>query len=473
MSIRNLGDWSELDQDRDPVYADPDRVRAAQKGYQHISTTIDNTVTRLQKIVDANSDGLAGQYVSELQDSAGSIVDRLSKAGVRYRDVADQIARYEPDLDQGLAETAAALNDARAAQTAQAKASAMPDPQKAPDGTTSFVEMQKGTAKSNVTDQANSDLDAAKKRLNAALDALNAAGKRFGDAVNGNNYNDGLTDTFWDRLDAIFAEISKYLGYIGIALAALAFLIPGLNVLLLVGVVAGVASLVVDSVLFAHGKGSLLDVVMDSVGLGLAGLGAVASVIGAKLAKAAKSTAKLIAEFSGRTPKPQLEFTHITGEGHLIPAVAGGTAKDSMVIVTETTFTADAAKLKNAATEWEHMSDWFNNPATNWLLNKAGVVTPEINFKNSAKIQLKDAGEIWANLLKNPSKSGKEWLDAVGGLSGVRELEEVTGAIDGKISPLWYVWGGTNTVLGLGQLAYSIGRTAHRIPDENFGIGQS
>ena len=63
MSIRNLGDWSPLDLDQDPVYTDVERIEEARKRYQKIAVTIDDAITRLGKIVDAGSDSLAGQYV--------------------------------------------------------------------------------------------------------------------------------------------------------------------------------------------------------------------------------------------------------------------------------------------------------------------------------------------------------------------------------------------------------------------------
>lgn len=231
MTVRNLGDWSPLDLDSDPVYADPDMVVSAQKRYDHIATTIDDAVTKLQMIVDTNSESLAGQYVEGLKTDVGSLKDRLSKAAVRYHDVANEIGKYEPDLDRGLSETAGALADAEAAGTELTKANSMPDPQKGADGTVSPAEQQKGDDKTKATSHADSDLTAAKNRLNSALDALNVAGKRFGDAVNCKKYDDGLTDSYKDKLDAIMAKISQIFAIIGMILGALAILIPGVDVL--------------------------------------------------------------------------------------------------------------------------------------------------------------------------------------------------------------------------------------------------
>src|SRR5262249_27213357 len=163
--------------------------------------------------------------------------------------------------------------------------------------TISAEEQQKGTDKTKATANADADLTAAKNRLTAALDALNVAGKRLGDAVNCKNYDDGLTDSFSDKLDAVMAQISKIFAIIGMVLAVLTILIPGVNILLLGAVVAGAVALVADVVLYAHGKGSLLDVVLDAVGLGMAGLGAIASVAAKGLANGARTVGNLAGEF--------------------------------------------------------------------------------------------------------------------------------------------------------------------------------
>ena len=472
MSIRNLGDWSPLDRHSDPVHADPDMVQSAQKRYQHISTTIDDVVTRLQKIVDTNSDSLVGQYVSGLKDDAGSIKDKLSKAAVRYSDVAGEIAKYEPDLDVGLKETAGALDDARAAKTAQTKASALPDPQKASDGTVSAEEQQKATDKTKATAAADTDLANAKKRLTNALDALNVAGKRLGDAVNCKKYNDGLTDSFKDKLNAVMAMISKIFGIIGMILGVLALLIPGVNLLMLASVVAGAVALVADSVLYANGEGSILDVVLGAVGLGLAGLGAIASVVTKGRANSAKAAAGAVSKIRP-VPKnpPHLEFNPgALGEDiSLRPGAAAGAAGKGGPSVRAgfNSVPEDFIPSSNPATNWTSTSDWFNNPATNWLLGKGGLPTADVGFWKSFVSQGKGGLGMWSTLFSDPLKFGKDWAGVIGGLGGFRDLSAIMGAVGGKISPLWFVWGGLNGAFGIGALIYSGGRAQEWIPSVN------
>jgi hypothetical protein len=260
--------------------ADPAEIDAAQKRYEHISMTIDDAVAKLQKIVDAGDEGLRGQWVEPLKEDAQSLKDSLTKAATRYRDVATEAKKYEPDLQHAIDEVGAAERDESSGNDALTRANMLPDPQKDEHGNIPPEEQQKGTDKQRAQDQANSDITAAKNRLTAALDALDVAGKRFGDAVNCKNYDDGLTDKINWRVMAIFKKISEIFGIIAMVLTALAFLIPGLNVLAIAGFAAGAVLLIADSVLLAGGDGSVLSVVLDAVGLGFAGLGAAFGAFG-------------------------------------------------------------------------------------------------------------------------------------------------------------------------------------------------
>ncbi|MFF7635818.1 hypothetical protein ACFZB9_22115 [Kitasatospora sp. NPDC008050] len=505
MSVRNL-DWAPLDRHSDPVHADPDVVSAAQKRYALIASTIDDATAKLQQIVSTNSDSLAGQYVQGLKSEASSLNDRLSKAAVRYHDVAGEINKYEPDLDQGLSETAGALTDAEAAKNAQTKANGMPDPQKSKDGTTTPEEQQKGNDKNKAKSDADANMAAAKTRLNNALDALNVAGKRFGDAVSARRYDDGLTDSYKDKLDAVMAKISQIFAIIGMILAALAILIPGVDVLVIAGVVAGAVTLVANIVLYHDGKGSVVDVILGVIGLGLAGAGAAISLIGKGLSAGAKAAAAL----GGKTPKPI-----VTGGGQNIemvplrpPGGGGGGGGGGGVPNFSRPFGQNnprpvpnfsrpfgqnnpprpvpnfsrpfgqnnlpkpapaAAPGPNAAADWKNLSDWFNNPATNWVLGKLGVITPDTGFWASAWEQLKGAGDMWATLFSDPAKFGKDFAAIITGLKGPLDLSAIMKAGGlGNISPLWFAWGGLNGAFGLGAgFIYTGGRLMGWIPAVN------
>ncbi|MDH6576871.1 hypothetical protein [Kitasatospora sp. MAP5-34] len=483
MSIRHL-DWSPLDRESDPVHADPDVVVAAQKRYALIATTIDDATAKLQQIVNTNSDSLAGQYVQGLRSEASSLNDRLSKAAVRYHDVANEINKYEPDLDQGLTETAGALTDAEDAKSSQAKANGMPNPQKSSDGTTTPAEQQKGTDKSKAQSDADAKLAAAKTRLNNALDALNVAGKRFGDAVSARRYDDGLTDSYKDKLDAVMAKISQIFAIIGMILGALAILIPGVDVLVIAGVVAGAVTLIANIVLYHDGKGSVVDVILGAVGLGMAGLGAVIGLVGKGISSIAKAGA--LANRPGgaggielvplKPPGSITNFSRPFGPGNPRPGGPPpnfsrpfGPGNVPIKPAPPVRPTPAGAPEPNAAADWKNLSDWFNNPATNWVLGKLGVITPETGFWASAWAQLKGAGEMWATLLTDPAKFGKDFAGILTGLKGPLDLSAIVKAGGlGGISPLWFAWGGLNGAFGIGAgFIYTGGRLMGWIPSVN------
>jgi hypothetical protein len=268
--------------------ADPVEMDVVQKRYQDIADTIDDAVTKLQKIVDAGEDGFRGQYVEPLKKDAASIKDSLSKAARRYRDVATECDKYEPELQLAIDETKIAERMEADGDAALTRANAMPDPQKGADGTISPEEQQKGVDKEREQEKASGAVTNAKNRLTAALDALDVAGKAFGDAVNCKNYDDGLTDKINWKVMAIFKKISEIFGFIALILAVLAFVIPGVGLLAILSVVAGAVLLIADSVLLGGGDGSVLSVVLDAFGLGFAGLGALAG----KFAKMIEGAAK-------------------------------------------------------------------------------------------------------------------------------------------------------------------------------------
>jgi hypothetical protein len=446
--------------------ADEGEIEKAQKRYQKISDTLDDTVRKLDKIVSAGDDALRGEWVGALKKDATSLKESLQKAGVRYRDVAGEIKKYEPELHTAIVEVNAAERDERDGQATLNRANAMPDPQPGPDGTTSPEEQQKGADKNRAQENANADIAAAKGRLNGALDALGVAGKRLGDAVNCKNYDDGLTDKINWRVMAIFKVLSKVFAILGMILAVFAIFLPGVNVLILAGVAAGVGALISDSVLLAGGDGSVLDVVLGVVGLGLAGLGAWASVF----AKGKAFDARRLGNLTGRPPvvsqnPPQLQFADEWIE------LGTGVGRPPRVYVTTQYGPNDFRIPANAATNWQNTADWFNVPGINWLLGAGGKVLPEFGYFASTWMQLKAAIGMWKGLFTNPGQFFKDWLGVIGGLSGYRDLAGTLAAVGGKV-PGWMIPFGAFTglfTLGI-SLIYTGGRTSEvfpNVPDNN------
>jgi hypothetical protein len=132
---------------------------------------------------------------------------------------------------------------------------------------------------------ADEDLAKAKDKLRNAMNALDTAGKSFGDAVNSKRHEDGLSDSGWDKFINSLKIAAKVFAWIGIALGILACFIPGVGVIV-AALVAGAITLGIDIALYKYGEGSIVDVVMAAVGLGLF------AVAGAAVLRGLNSVAK-------------------------------------------------------------------------------------------------------------------------------------------------------------------------------------
>lgn len=257
--------------------ADLKEVHDAQVRYQLVSDTLNDTVSKLAKIMGAGEESLRGEWVQGLKDDAEGLKDRLDKAAVRYNDVANEIKIYEPALETAIDEVNSAERAESEGNASLSKANSMPDPQKDAEGNISPEEQQKATDKQRAQDDANGAVTAAKNKLQGALDALESAGRRLGDAVNEKNYKDGLTDKIGWGVMSFFTKFTEVFGWIVLALSALAILVPGVGTAILAAV-AGAVMLIADSVLLGGGDGSVLSVVLGAVGLGFVGAGALAGI---------------------------------------------------------------------------------------------------------------------------------------------------------------------------------------------------
>ncbi|GLY02352.1 hypothetical protein Acsp01_27310 [Actinoplanes sp. NBRC 101535] len=233
-------------------------------------------MTKLQRIVDAGSETLQGQYVEPLRGDAEEILGKLTAASRRYHDVSSEIDKYEPELAHAIDEVGKAETAEADGQSNLTKANAMPDAQPGPDGTIPPEEQDKADAKKRALEAANADITAAQTKLTTALDALDRAGEAFGAAVDFKRYDDGLTDKVHWTLMRLFALLSKIFGWIALALTILAFFIPGAGWLAIAGLMAGIVTLVSDSVLYHGGDGSVASLVLGALGLVFAGLGTLA-----------------------------------------------------------------------------------------------------------------------------------------------------------------------------------------------------
>jgi hypothetical protein len=235
---------------------------------------------------------LKGQYADKLRSSAGTVAKDLDQVVGRYEAVVQALGDYQPALDTALLGSSQALDDAIDANASLLAADAMPTATAPPGKQLTAQQEQANTDKTTTTDAAADRLNAAKQKLAGVLSALDQAGQAAAATIR-KGFNDGLTDSAWDRFKYAFKKflqiLIKILTYIGMALAVLALVIPGVGEMVLAaGVALGAVTLVANIGLKALGGGSWAD-----IGIAIAGLltfGA-AKVLGPAIQTGLKSVA--------------------------------------------------------------------------------------------------------------------------------------------------------------------------------------
>jgi len=275
------GNWPLLNHPKDPVGADAARVSELITYYTTMADTIRTEAATLQQIGDGDDSQFKGQSADALRKRSREVAHSLNQASGRYAAVGEALRVYKPELEQAMEESKQALADAETAEQARSAAGGLPDPSAnrpadAPPLTTEeTADVAKRTA---AIDGAADAAAAARRRLESALSALNDAGQRAKNVITA-AWKDGLTDTRAYKIREGFLNflkgLVKVLMWVGIALAGIGLLIPGLGIVSLLGLIATGLSFVASTVLAAVGRGSWLDVILGAVSLLLIGAGMV------------------------------------------------------------------------------------------------------------------------------------------------------------------------------------------------------
>lgn len=313
MSAARVGRWDLLDHDDDPVAAEASGLDAVIKHYTEIAEMMTTQAALLKKIGDGDETLLKGQSADAMRKRAGESHDHLGKAAARYDDVKVALVEYQPALETARSETGKALVEAETAAERQAGAEAMADPVNAdrPDDAKPLTESEKQDSQNRTSkiDGAKADLDGAKAKCQAALDTLQAAADRAAAKIKENWGDDGLGHSWQEAFAHFFNKLLKklveILGYIGMVLAVLAMIIPGLGVLAWVALGVAVAGFLGSLALAAQGEGSWLSVILCFVGVVACGVGVgVAKAITGAVAKAA-------AQGAGAIRQGGIELSHL------------------------------------------------------------------------------------------------------------------------------------------------------------------
>ena len=292
---RRPTDWTPL-AGSDPVPGDPDEIERVAKSLADMAEEITRQTANLKKLATAEGwDADAGRTFA---DSARDLSGQLGKAHGRYRSAAGALKGYAPELRHAQSAADAALAEAKQAQaTVNAHRPPAHPPAGPPTPTQATAERQRQHAHDDGVDA----LQAARRKLDDAVDHRDEHVGRATRAVRDAIEDDGLKDSWTDKAKNWVSEhadllkaIAKIAELVATVLSTIALAIswiPVLNfltpVLLGLAALASVVAFVCTVMLALAGEGSWADV-------GLALLGAV-PVLGraAKGAMAARRLSKV------------------------------------------------------------------------------------------------------------------------------------------------------------------------------------
>lgn len=256
------------------------------------------------KAVGEGSDNMLSAAVNEVRGKAKNGADDIGQAESRYRTTAQALLTYASALEDAQAKAKEARSDHESASgshaAAQAKADEFEDKAQVPGADQAADSLSASTWSTQASNLATS-MGAAQTKYNEAVADKEKAGNTAADAIERVVSDDGISDSWWDKLVDFCEKIGDW-----VAIAALLLSwVPILGqVLLAVAAIISIIKLIDSLIKFANGEMSLGEVVAAAVGVVLSIVGGKALMVamkglktlqkGAKAAKAAKKLAKRI-----------------------------------------------------------------------------------------------------------------------------------------------------------------------------------
>ena len=283
MPARN-NNWRLVGMSEDPAPGDPTAVGNAIEHFRHITNALVDQAMTLQ-IIEKSHTSLEGKYADEIRKLAKDMSGDLGKAAARYHDVASALATYRPALEHVRSETLAAVEDAEREDRVRHSALGAPDPvgeSRPPDALPlSEAQKQQSNDRKTAISSSEASLAAATARARRAADELNDAAAAMARDMKKAWNIDGLHTTWIQGQLGWLKELGKILGWIGLALAAIALVITGVGAMAILGIVVTVFSVVVNLILAIHGETSWLNFALAATALFSFGVGgAAATAIG-------------------------------------------------------------------------------------------------------------------------------------------------------------------------------------------------
>lgn len=266
--------WQPLGLDSDPVPGDPGRIRQEAQHLSSVAHQITSQVAALRKIAGDNVE--CGQHAEVIRSSAGDLADQLDKVVGRYQKVSSALNGWIPDLEKAQSMSIQALDQAEAPYKQVSTPAFLPT-----GGNLTAQQKQDIQNYHTAMNKAQDELTAAKNLLHRATSLRDHSASYHAGLIN-KACDDGVKDSWWDRFKdwvsqyaGIIKDICTVLEYVATILAIIALFIPGLDIIVILGIAATALALIGRTMLAATGNGSWFDVALDAFALLTFGMGKV------------------------------------------------------------------------------------------------------------------------------------------------------------------------------------------------------
>lgn len=280
-----MSDFSDLS-------GEPASLKTYATRYLNLANAIQSAASAL-KAVGEGSDSMISAAVNEVRGKAKKGGEDIGQAESRYRTTAQALLTYADALEDAQTKAKEARDEYESAQgshaTAQAKADEFNDKALVP-GAEQAADAKSASTWGNEASGFASAMSSAQTKYNQAVADKEKAGNTAADAIQNVIANDGIRDSWWDKLVDWCEKIGDW-----VAIAALLLSwVPILGqILLAVAAIISIIKLIDSLIKFAKGEMTLGEVVAAAVGVILSIIGGKAIMVGIKGLKSLQAGNKL------------------------------------------------------------------------------------------------------------------------------------------------------------------------------------
>lgn len=286
---------------------EPASLKTYATRYLHIADAIQSASAAL-KAVGEGSDSMISVAVNEVRGKAKKGGEDIGEAESRYRTTAQALLTYAGALDDAQAKAREARGEYESAKgshaAAEAKATEFDDKAQLP-GAEQAADAKSASTWGNQASALAGDMGAAQSKYNDAVADKEKAGNTAADAISKVISDDGISDSWWDKLVDFCEKIGDW---VAIAALLLAW-VPGLGqILLALAAIISIIKLIDSLMKFAKGEMTLGEVIGAAVGVVLSIVGGKALMValkGLKTLQAGSKVSKAAAKLASRTDAGQ------------------------------------------------------------------------------------------------------------------------------------------------------------------------